>query len=224
MDTPGGQTVITITTDGKVSRTGAVGSKVDLEDLDDDDDDEDVIEVVPDKESRKEKQHLKEEDMFEIVMDEESEDEESVDEESVDEDWDMDEMKSPEDMQSSLQETKRIKTLKEYTKDLESVAARSLYVNKIFANYDGLSKKQKELVVEYLDRAKNPEDAKRIYERIKKQLNEAKADVAFQFERKTGSLNESVSRRPVNSGNAAERIVIGSAERFRELVNNKKNG
>lgn len=205
----GGQTTITITTDGKVDGADAVGSKVDLVDSDDDADD---MTLSSDGED------LNEEDMFEIVMDEED------GEESMDEEWDMDETKSPEDMESSLQESKQIKSLKEYTKELETVAARSLYVNKIFANYDGLSKKQKELVVEYIDRAKNPEDAKRIFGRIKKQLSEAKTEAATKTEKKAGSLNESVSRKPVNSGNAAEKIVIGSADRFRELVNNKKNG
>lgn len=207
MDSSGGQTTITITTDGKVAGADAVGSKVDLVDSDGDEDD---MTLSSDGED------LNEEDMFEIVMD---------DEETVDEEYDMDETKSPEDMESSLQESKQIKSLKEYTKELETVAARSLYVNKIFANYDGLSKKQKELVVEYIDRAKNPEDAKRIFGRIKKQLSEAKTDAAKKTEKKAGSLNESVSRKPqVNSGGAADKIVIGSADRFRELVNNKKIG
>lgn len=207
MEGSSGQTTITITTDGKVDGADSdVGSKVDLVDADGDEDD---MTLSSDGED------LNEEDMFEIVMDED---------ESMDEEWDMDETKSPEEMPSSLQESKQMKSLKEYAKELETVAARSLYINKVFANYDGLSKKQKELVVEYIDRAKNPEDAKRIYGRIKKQLSEAKAEAATKTEKKAGSLNESVSRKPVNTGNAADKIVIGSADRFRELVNNKKNG
>ena len=207
MEGSSGQTTITITTDGKVDGADSdVGSKVDLVDADGDEDD---MTLSSDGED------LNEEDMFEIVMDEE---------ESMDEEWDMDETKSPEEMPSSLQESKQMKSLKEYAKELETVAARSLYINRVFANYDGLSKKQKELVVEYIDRAKNPEDAKRIYGRIKKQLSEAKAEAAKKTEKKAGSLNESVSRKPVNTGNAADKIVIGSADRFRELVNNKKNG
>lgn len=207
MEGSSGQTTITITTDGKVDGAGSdVGSKVDLVDADGDEDD---MTLSSDGED------LNEEDMFEIVMDED---------ESMDEEWDMDETKSPEEMPSSLQESKQMKSLKEYAKELETVAARSLYINRVFANYDGLSKKQKELVVEYIDRAKNPEDAKRIYGRIKKQLSEAKAEAAKKTEKKADSLNESVSRKPANTGNAADKIVIGSADRFRELVNNKKNG
>jgi len=207
MEGSSGQTTITITTDGKVDGADSdMGSKVDLVDSDGDEDDMTLSSGDED---------LNEEDMFEIVMDED---------ESMDEDWDMDETKTPEETPSSLQESKQVKSLKEYAKELETVAARSLYINRVFANYDGLSKKQKELVVEYIDRAKNPEDAKRIYGRIKKQLSEAKAEAAKKTEKKTDSLNESVSRKPVKPGTAADKIVIGSADRFRELVANKKNG
>ena len=114
-----------------------------------------------------------------------------------------------------------IAALKENLASNEHLLARSILANKIFAEYD-LSRKQKQLVVEYLDRAENVKDATRIYGRIKKQLVEAAAS-AKATETKTGSLNESVSRSIGQPANAASRIVIGSADRFRELVAGNKN-
>lgn len=111
--------------------------------------------------------------------------------------------------------------LRENLASNEHLLARSILANKIFAEYD-LSRKQKQLVVEYLDRAENVKDATRIYGRIKKQLVEAAAS-ATKTERKTGSLNESVSRSVSQPANAANKIVIGSAERFKQLVAGNKN-
>jgi hypothetical protein len=111
--------------------------------------------------------------------------------------------------------------LRENLASNEHLLARSILANKIFAEYD-LSRKQKQLVVEYLDRAENVKDATRIYGRIKKQLVEAAASAA-KSEKKAGSLNESVSRSVGQPANAANRIVIGSAERFKQLVAGNKN-
>lgn len=201
----GGKTTITISTDGDVKTEP--GTKVDLEDETD-------MDMSGDDD-------LEEEDMFEIVMDEEDELQDQ------DESWDMDETKaSPEGMPSGLNETKLVKkynSLKEQNKSLEQVAARSLYINKIFANFDGLSKKQKEHIVEYFDRAKSVEDAKRIYGRVKAQLNEVKAEADKKSGKKAESLNESVTSRKQATGTGAEKIVIGSADRFKELVGNKQN-
>lgn len=116
---------------------------------------------------------------------------------------------------------KEVASLRENLASNEHLLARSILANKIFAEYD-LSRKQKQLVVEYLDRAENVKDATRIYGRIKKQLVEAAAS-AKATETKTGSLNESVSRSIGQPANAASRIVIGSADRFRELVAGNKN-
>lgn len=195
----GGKTTITISTDGDVESSGSVGTK--LASLDGEEDSAD------------------EEDMFEIVMGDEEEELQDQDES-----WDMDETKSaPEGMPSGLNEAKLVKSLKEQNKSLEQVAARSLYINKIFANFDGLSKKQKERIVEYFDRAKSVEDAKRIYGRVKSQLNEIKAETENKSEKKVESLNESVtSRKTQGTATGAEKIIIGSANRFKELVGNKK--
>jgi len=193
----GGQTTITISTDGDVKT------------------DDTKMLLGGDEES----EESDEEDMFEIVMDEEDELQDQ------DESWDMDETKAaPEGMPSGLNENKLVKSLKEQNKSLEQVAARSLYINKIFANFDGLSKKQKEHIVEYFDRAKSVEDAKRIYGRVKSQLNEVKAEADKKSGKKAESLNESVtSRKEKATGAGAEKIVIGSANRFKELVGNKQN-
>lgn len=113
-----------------------------------------------------------------------------------------------------------VAALRENLSSNEHLLARSILANKIFAEHD-LSRKQKQLVVEYLDRAENVKDAARIYGRIKKQLVEAaKVNVT---ESKTGSLNESVSRQVSQPVNAANKIVIGSADRFKQLVAGNKN-
>ena len=114
-----------------------------------------------------------------------------------------------------------VAALKENLASNEHLLARSILANKIFAEYD-LSRKQKQLVVEYLDRAENVKDATRIYGRIKKQLVEATASTATS-EKKTGSLNESVSRGVSQPATAANKIVIGSADRFKQLVAGNKN-
>lgn len=114
-----------------------------------------------------------------------------------------------------------IAALKENLASNEHLLARSILANKIFAEYD-LSRKQKQLVVEYLDRAENVQEATRIYGRIKKQLVEATALTA-KTEKKAGSLNESVSRAVSQPANAANKIVIGSADRFKQLVAGNRN-
>jgi hypothetical protein len=146
-------------------------------------------------------------DMFEVVMDEEEEEEDSAME-----------MKNP---TAGLNESRVIKDLKANLASNEHLLARSIYTNKLFANYD-LSRKQKQLVVEYLDKAQSVDDAKRIYGRIKKQLNEAKV-VEQQSDKKANSLNESVSRKVSQPQNPSDRIVVGTAERFKQLVGNKKS-
>ena len=115
-----------------------------------------------------------------------------------------------------------VAALRENLSSNEHLLARSILANKIFAEHD-LSRKQKQLVVEYLDRAENVKDAARIYGRIKKQLVEAAQVNASTSERKTGSLNESVSRSVSQPVNAANKIVIGSADRFKQLVAGNKN-
>jgi hypothetical protein len=224
----GASTTITITTDGEIDTMP--GAKVstglgldddgdeDLEGLDGEED-EDVLQTSS----------MDEEDMFEIVMDTEED-------EDMDEGWDMDEAKSPEVDPSSLNESlkrklvKENKALKTEMGSTQHLLARSILANKIYADYD-LTREQKKLVVEYLDKASTVNDAKRIYGRIKKQLNESKANATANSNSKSanvkqGSLNESVSRRSnVNQNSTqAERIVIGSAERFKQLAGGKKNG
>ena len=115
-----------------------------------------------------------------------------------------------------------VAALKENLSSNEHLLARSILANKIFAEHD-LSRKQKQLVVEYLDRAENVKDAARIYGRIKKQLVEAAQVNAGTSERKTGSLNESVSRSVSQPASAANKIVIGSAARFKQLVAGNRN-
>ncbi len=122
-----------------------------------------------------------------------------------------------------VQETalkKEVAALKENLSSNEHLLARSILANKIFAEYD-LSRKQKQLVVEYLDRAENVKDAARIYGRIKKQLVEA--TTVNVTGKKAGSLNESVSHHVSQPVNAANKIVIGSADRFKQLVAGNKN-
>ena len=145
-------------------------------------------------------------DMFEVVMDEEEEEAPVM------------EMKNP---TAGLNESKVIKELKANLASNEHLLARSIFANKLFADYD-LPRKQKQIVVKYLDRAQSVSDAKRIYGRIKKQLNEAKA-TEQQSDKKANSLNESASRKVSQPQNPSDRIVVGTAERFKQLVGNKKS-
>jgi hypothetical protein len=69
-------------------------------------------------------------------------------------------------------ESKTVKTLKGQLAEQSLLTAKLIYLNK-FLQRENLSRKQKQKIVEYLDNARTIEEAKEIYGRIKKVLDEA---------------------------------------------------
>jgi hypothetical protein len=69
-------------------------------------------------------------------------------------------------------ESKEVKTLKGQLAEQSLLTAKLIYLNK-FLQRENLSRKQKQKIVEYLDNARTIEEAKEIYGRIKKVLDEA---------------------------------------------------
>ena len=96
---------------------------------------------------------------------------------------------------------------------------------------EDLSRKVKQQIVEHLDRASTIAEAKEIYGKIVKKLDEAAAaqtaPVVGSASKPTtagsATLNESVSRAATSGGSAGE-PVIGTFDKWQILANIKKNG
>ncbi len=87
--------------------------------------------------------------------------------------------------------------LKKQLSETHLLTARSLYVNKLFVR-ENLSGDQKRKIVEYLDSARTLQEAKTIYGRIKKTLDERTAAAASKKSSKAGSNSA-----PSSSGGAS---------------------
>lgn len=87
------------------------------------------------------------------------------------------------------------KNLKKQLSETQMLMARSLYVNKLFAR-DNLSGTQKRKIVEYLDGARTIQEAKEVYGRIKKVLDESASKTAVnEGKKKTVGSSSSVTRK-----------------------------
>lgn len=94
------------------------------------------------------------------------------------------------------------KQLKEHISQMELLTARSLYLNKLMTREE-LSRDQKRKIVEYLDTANNLVEAKAIFNRVKRILDEAKSnDRGGQRTSKSGS-----SSAPAKSGSVVTESV-----------------
>jgi len=130
-----------------------------------------------------------------------------------------------------LAEAKRAEaaTLKKEMAETNLFLSKLVYLNKFLVRED-LSRKVKQQIVEHLDRASTITEAKEIYTKIVKKLDEAAAaqtaPVVGSASKPTtaGSarLNESVTRAASTDGSAGP--VIGTFEKWQILANIKKNG
>ena len=130
-----------------------------------------------------------------------------------------------------LAEAKRAETatLKKEMAETNLFLSKLVYLNKFLVRED-LSRKVKQQIVEHLDRATTIAEAKDIYGKIVKKLDEAAAaqtaPVVGSASKPTtaGSarLNESVSRAATSDGSGEP--VIGTFEKWQILANIKKNG
>jgi hypothetical protein len=131
-----------------------------------------------------------------------------------------------------LAEAKRAEaaTLKKEMAETNLFLSKLVYLNKFLVRED-LSRKVKQQIVEHLDRASTISEAKDIYGKIVRKLDEAAAaqtaPVVGSASKPTtaGSarLNESVSRVATSGGSAGD-PVIGTFEKWQILANIKKNG
>ena len=129
-----------------------------------------------------------------------------------------------------LAEAKRAEaaTLKKEMAETNLFLSKLVYLNKFLVRED-LSRKVKQQIVEHLDRASTIQEAKDIYAKINKKLDEAaaahSAPVVGSASKPTtaGSarLNESVSRAATSNGSAEP--VIGTFEKWQILANIKRN-
>lgn len=129
-----------------------------------------------------------------------------------------------------LAEAKRAETatLKKEMAETNLFLSKLVYLNKFLVRED-LSRKVKQQIVEHLDRASTIAEAKEIYGKIVKKLDEAAAaqtaPVVGSASKPTtaGSarLNESVTRAASTNGSEP---VIGTFEKWQILANIKKNG
>ncbi len=131
-----------------------------------------------------------------------------------------------------LAEAKRAEaaTLKNEMAETNLFLSKLVYLNKFLVRED-LSRKVKQQIVEHLDRASTIAEAKEIYGKIVKKLDEAAAaqtaPVVGSASKPTtagsATLNESVSRAATSGGSAGE-PVIGTFDKWQILANIKKNG
>jgi hypothetical protein len=154
--------VKSVDTDGMDMDSDA--SDKDMSDVDADSDDDDTIEIVADSDE-----------------DSEDSDEDSSDEEdAVDADASDEDAVSDEKSKSMVSENKR---LRKELSETQLLTARSLFVNKLFAEQN-LSKTTKQKIVEYIDNAQSVEEVKAKFVQVKKMLAEAN---------RPGSLNRAGS-------------------------------
>ncbi len=120
----------------------------------------------------------------------------------------------------TVSETKLVKTvtsLKGQLAENQLLTAKLIYLNK-FLQRDNLSRKQKQKIVEYLDNARTIEEAKGIYGKIKKVLDEATTTRAA-----TGSSSKATKSgaASLNEGVSTDSSMI-SDSRWMELAGIKK--
>lgn len=131
-----------------------------------------------------------------------------------------------------LAEAKRVEaaTLKKEMAETNLFLSKLVYLNKFLVRED-LSRKVKQQIVDHLDRASTIAEAKEIYGKIVKKLDEAAAAqtapvVGSASSKPTtagsATLQESVSRAVTSNGSAEP--VIGTFEKWQILANIKKNG
>ena len=157
---------------------------------DEDSDEDDTLEIVDDEDSDDEEDS--DEDEKNILMDDESVKEKA---------WESVSRKNK--MAKSLNENaqKAIRVLEAQLVENQLLTAKALYLNK-FSMREDLSRKQKQKIAEYLDRASTLTEAKETYSKIKSVLDES----ATTTRKETGS-----SARSVSSGSSS--MIKESVER-----------
>ena len=119
---------------------------------------------------------------------------------------------------------RELATMKSEMAETNLFLSKVLLLNK-FLQREDLSQKQKQVIVEHLDRAQTIAEAKEIYVKIKNKLNEA----AERGTLRTGSASAPVSSGAASfkviseSANKANDIVLGTPERWALLVKGRKD-
>lgn len=154
------------------------------------------VDVVDDNDSVGELPSGDEDEVELHFGDDDDEDEMDLDASDDEDEMDLDASEDEDEEKETLKENK---ALRKELLETRLVTARSLYINKVFANHE-LSKKQKQIVVEYLDKAKTIKEAKAVYAKINSLL-EKKAQTSVKFSgsssratRPGASLNESADQ------------------------------
>lgn len=115
---------------------------------------------------------------------------------------------------------KESRSLKKEMAETNLFLSKMLYLNK-FLQLESLTRKQKQQIVEHLDKAKTIAEAKETYRKIKNKLNEAATKVTGTTSKPVTSgaatLNESS-----NGYAAGSDAEIGTVERWQKLANIKK--
>ncbi len=194
---------------------------------------EEVVDLDMSSDEEGEDMGSEEEEM--LLTDEEGEEEEEMEEGSLMESRRVRkallEARTREVKARRLAEAKRAEaaTLKTEMAETNLFLSKLVYLNKFLVRED-LSRKVKQQIVEHLDRASTIAEAKDIYGKIVKKLDEAAAaqtaPVVGSASKPTtaGSarLNESVTRAATSGGSADP--VIGTFDKWQILANIKKNG
>lgn len=117
------------------------------------------------------------------------------------------------------------KNLKKQLSETQMLMARSLYVNKLFAR-DNLSGTQKRKIVEYLDGARTIQEAKEVYGRIKKVLDESASKTAVNEGKKktVGSSSSATRKASINESVDNSGLINWTADtnRWQTLAGIKK--
>ena len=207
--------------------------------LDDEDSEEEMEEEESEEESEEEMEEEEseeemEEEESEEEMEEESEEEEAgmlygnMEEKAMEEGLYESVLRSRNSKRAKLLESKLHQTVKAASKvkklaesrnrELQimksEMAETNLFLSKVlllnkFLQRDDLSQKQKQVIVEHLDRAQTIAEAKEIYVKIKNKLNEAVTKDAV----RTGSASA-----PVSSGAASFKVISESANQVNDVV------
>ena len=201
----------------------------DMEDMEDEDemsmdDEEEDMEDEDEMSMDDEEDEEEEDDELELLYGEEEEGEEE-EEDEMEESWMKESVRSSKKaklLESKLHKTahaashmkklaesrdRELKTIKNEMAETNLFLSKVLLLNK-FLQREDLSKKQKQAIVEHLDRATTIAEAKQIYTKIKNKLNEA-ADKS----KVVGSSSTAVS-----SGTAGFKIISESTEKTKEVV------
>ena len=118
---------------------------------------------------------------------------------------------------------RELQTMKEEMAETNLFLSKVLLLNK-FLQREDLTQKQKQVIVEHLDRAQTIAEAKEVYVKIKNKLNEA----ATKGTVRTGSASAPVSSGAASfkviseSANQGNDIVLGTPERWALLVKGRR--